>query len=408
MKWEEIRVGDYLTVLTDYHANGAYQKLKKNVVLKYEPDYAVMIRTLNFERSDFTDDLLYLNEREYHFLAKSKVKPYDIIMNKIANAGSIYLMPDLNRPVSLAMNLFLLRFDERVHQRFIFYLMKINEPYIKTFANGSATKTITKQAVRNLIFKIPPLPIQRKIASILSAYDDLIENNLKRIALLEKFNKLLYEEWFVRLRFPGHEHTKIVDEMPEGWESGLIEDFYETSSGGTPNRTKPDFYSGDINWIKTQELDGKFIFESEERITEEAIRKSSAKVFPAQTVIVSIYGGTNIGRTGILVNPASTNQACCALFPKQEWVCPYYTLLKFQNMRSFLINLSQGAAQTNISQQVIKGLKAVMPTKSLTQNFSDAVTPAFEQIKNLQQQNQKLKQARDILLPKLINGQIAV
>ena len=145
--WRKITLGDHISVLTDYHANGSYKKLKENITLKTEPSYAAMIRTLNFERNDFSKDLIYIDEREYNYLEKSKVYASDILMNKIAQAGSVYLMPNINKPASLAMNLFLIRFKDTIDQTFMFYLMKINENYIKQFANGTATTTITKNAV---------------------------------------------------------------------------------------------------------------------------------------------------------------------------------------------------------------------------------------------------------------------
>ncbi|MEY3785861.1 MAG: hypothetical protein RLZ75_66, partial [Pseudomonadota bacterium] len=200
--WKKITLGDFIEVITDYHSNGAYENLKENVTLKYEPDFAIMIRTLNFESNDFRKNLIYLNEFEYNYLSKSKVKPYDLIMNKIANAGSVYLMPKLNQPVSLAMNLFLIRFNEKMNQKFMFYLMKINEPYIKRFANGTTTKTITKDAVRQLNFTVPDLQIQEQIASLLYALDSKIELNNKINTELEAMAKTLYDYWFVQFDFP--------------------------------------------------------------------------------------------------------------------------------------------------------------------------------------------------------------
>lgn len=143
-------------------------------------------------------------------------------MNKIANAGSVYYMPDLHRPVSLAMNLFLIGTDKKyTDQRYIYYYLKGNEKYIKQFAIGTAATTITKESVRNLEILLPPLPSQRKIAGILSAYDDLIENNTRRIEILEEMARSIYREWFVKFRFPGHEQVQMVDSelglIPEGW-----------------------------------------------------------------------------------------------------------------------------------------------------------------------------------------------
>jgi type I restriction enzyme, S subunit len=107
-----VKLGDCLSVLTDYHANGSYEKLKANVTLLDQPNYAVMIRTTNFEQNDFRENLKYITQSAYEFLQKSKVFSGDILMNKIANAGSVYWMPDIQKPASLAMNLFLLRTKE--------------------------------------------------------------------------------------------------------------------------------------------------------------------------------------------------------------------------------------------------------------------------------------------------------
>jgi type I restriction enzyme S subunit len=204
-RWVHTKLGDHLSVLTDYHANGSYEILKKNVELLDASEYAVMIRTTNFENDDFQKNLKFISKNAYDFLSKSKVYPGDILMNKIANAGSVYLMPDLHRPVSLAMNLFLLRTNPKTAiQKYVYFFLKHNEPYIKQFATGTAAVTITKQAVRNLSILLPPLDIQNKISNVISAYDDLIENNKRRIAILEKMAEEIYREWFVRMRFSSY------------------------------------------------------------------------------------------------------------------------------------------------------------------------------------------------------------
>jgi type I restriction enzyme S subunit len=135
-EWKKYKLGDLLTTLTDYHANGSYKVLKENVELLEKKEYSIMIRTKNFEQNNF-NDFIYVSKHSYDFLKKSKVLPRDIIMNKIANAGSIYLMPDLQYPVSLGMNLFLLRVNENIaFPEFIYYYLKANEAYVKSFAIG--------------------------------------------------------------------------------------------------------------------------------------------------------------------------------------------------------------------------------------------------------------------------------
>jgi len=243
--WQKVKLGDVLTILTDYHANGSYQKLKANVELLDFQNYAVMIRTTNFEKKDFKNDLKYITESAYLFLEKSKVNSNDILMNKIANPGSVYLMPKMNQPVSLAMNLFLIRTCKiKTDQKFIFYQLKAKEKYVKSFAIGTATATITKNAVKNLDIDLPPLSTQQKIVGILSPYDDLIENNTRRIEILEEMARMLYREWFVKFRFPGHEAIQFVESelglIPEGWEVKKLIDVCHLIMGQSP---KSDFYN---------------------------------------------------------------------------------------------------------------------------------------------------------------------
>lgn len=197
-EWKEIRFGEIIEILTDYHSNGAYKKLKENVTLKDEDDYALMIRTTNFEQNDFIKKNKYIDEHAYNFLEKSKVFPGDIIMNKIANAGSVYFMNDLKRPVSLAMNLFLIRVNDKVADpRFVYFYLKANEEYVKSFAQGSVTVTITKDAVRNLILRLPPLVEQKKIVKILGDLSDKIELNRQTNKTLEEMAQALFQSWFV-------------------------------------------------------------------------------------------------------------------------------------------------------------------------------------------------------------------
>jgi type I restriction enzyme S subunit len=188
VEWDYCILGKHIELLTDYHANGSYERLKENVELLSEPDYAVMIRTTNFEKNDF-DDLIFITKEAYIFLKKSSVKPGDLLMNKIANAGAVYLMPDLKRPVSTGMNLFLIRTNERiVLQEFAFYFLDFHEAYVKSFSKGTTTKTITKNAVRDIYIHKPTFKEQEKIVTLLKNQCDFIATlakNLKKLQLLK-------------------------------------------------------------------------------------------------------------------------------------------------------------------------------------------------------------------------------
>jgi len=187
--WEIKKLGEYIDVLTDYHANGSYKKLKENVELLRNEDYAIMIRTTNLVDNNFSD-LRYISKSAYNFLAKSKVSPGDIVMNKIADPGTVFLVPQLGKPLSLGMNLFLIRTNPKLtNQTFVFYYLKQNENYIKRFTSGSTTKTITKEAVRNLTILVPPLDEQKKIVRLLSEIDSKLDNEKAYKSELEQLKK---------------------------------------------------------------------------------------------------------------------------------------------------------------------------------------------------------------------------
>lgn len=175
--WEWCRLGETLDFLTDYHANGAYEKLKQNVQLLDEPNFAIMLRTTNFHaKSKFK--YKFITEAAYNFLSKSKVYPEDVIMNKIADPGAVFFVDDRKQPMSLAMNLFLLRFNKKaISSKYVYLYLKSSYEYVVSFASGTATPTITKDAVNKLRFPLPPLSEQQaivtKVEKLLAHYDQL-------------------------------------------------------------------------------------------------------------------------------------------------------------------------------------------------------------------------------------------
>lgn len=378
------------------------QKKNKGEPLPY-------LANINVRWGSFDLDDLRQMKFEPHEADRFGLKYGDIVMCEGGEPGRCAIWKDYQPRMMIQKALHRIRPQEGLDNRFLFYtfLHKGKTGGFSTLFTGSTIKHLPREKLAKVEVDIPPVPTQQRIASILSAYDDLIENNRRRIQLLEKAARLLYKEWFVHLRFPGHEHTKIHNGLPEGWNKGVVSDFYSTASGGTPSRKNPDFYTGVVPWVKTQELIGGFILSTEERITEEAIKLSSAKILPRHTVLVAMYGAT-IGQTSILSVPATTNQACCAVIPAAPGTTYMHAYLFFNHFKTDLVGLGQGAAQKNISQQVIKAFKMVLPTKGLLDTFSESVSPLFDQIETLQRTNIILTKARDLLLPRLMNGEVTV
>ena len=429
--WEKIRLGDCILVLTDYHANGSYKKLKENVELLDEESFAVMIRTTNFEKKDFLTDLKFINKQAYEFLSKSKVLPGDILMNKIANAGSVYYMPDLRRPVSLAMNLFLIRTDARkANQKYVFYYLKANEGYIKQFAVGTAATTITKKAVRELEIFLPTLLTQQKISAVLSAYDDLIENNARRIALLEEMARLLYREWFVHFRFPGHEQVKLVDsplgKIPEGWEVKTLESLLENHIGGGWGKDEPDEKHLEPAWV----IRGTDIPPARSgTISNVPYRYHTpsnlrSRIIQPGDILFEVSGGSKgqlVGRTLLIthkfLSAFGSNKVICASFCKR--VRPEKKGLGAEPLYlSFVEGYESGEIEqfqvqsTGISNfkwtEYIKKVQRAVPPEPVLIRFSEITEALFEHIANIGLQSSNLRTTRDLLLPKLISGEVDV
>ena len=186
--WDIYEIDEYLECLTDYHSNGSYESLRDNVTLLDSPNYALMVRTTDLENNNFEKDVKYIDEHAYNYLEKSKVFGGEIIINKIGSAGKVYLMPFLNKPVSLAMNQFLLRFDQnKVNHIFLYNLL--STPYmeikIKEKVRGAVTKTITKDAIRKINIIVPPIEVQNQFADFVKQVDKLKFDSKKSYNLME-------------------------------------------------------------------------------------------------------------------------------------------------------------------------------------------------------------------------------
>jgi type I restriction enzyme S subunit len=296
----------------------------------------------------------------------------------------------------------------------IFLLACLNNAEIKPFVTGAAQPKLSQANLRLIEIPLPSIPIQRHIAGILSAYDDLIENCQRRIQILEEMARSLYREWFVNFRYPGHESVPLVPsalgEIPQGWEVKKLADLCaRMESGGTPKRSTTEYWEGgDIDWYKTGELWDGFLFESQEKITTRGHRESTARLFEPGTVLMAIYGSPTVGRMGILTTHGSCNQAALGLVADNNLISQTFLYFVLYSLRDYFNGIAQGAAQQNISKEKVAGAIAIVPPKRTVQAFDDCALPIFSQIKTLQQKARNLRQTRDLLLPRLMSGQLEV
>ena len=301
--------------------------------------------------------------------------------------------------------------DDAYDFRFVFYLMLTQTDVIKSLGkNSTAVPILNKSKFCNIEVSLPSLSTQHRIAAILSRYDSLIENYQKQIKLLEEAAQRLYKEWFVDLHFPGHENTKIVDGVPEGWEKKTIADVCTNiSSGSTPSRSNKAYWeNGTIKWVKTKELQDGWIFDTEEYISQEGYNSSSTKIFPVNTILMAIYASPTLGRLGILSTDCCCNQAALGLIADENIISWQWLFWKLYELRDEFNAIARGAGQQNISGIVVKNKEIIIPDKGVIDGFTSVVSKMFEQQKSLSSQIRLLTEARDRLLPKLMSGEIAV
>lgn len=295
--------------------------------------------------------------------------------------------------------------------RYILYLLRYNLPYIQLIGGGSGSGTpiISKNKFSKFKFLVETdLSVQQRIASILSAYDKLIENNNKRIRILEKMAENLYKEWFVRFRFPGHENVPMENGLPKGWRRVKISKSLHTCSGGTPSRSYREYYdNGEIQWVKTGEIQDSVIINTEECITELGVKKSSAKILPRNTLLLAMYG-VNVGKVGILAQNMACNQAACAFLPDNENSSFCYLFYFLKSIREYLLLIGFGAAQQNLSQALIGNIRIVLPEKEVILQYESQAGKIMDCITKIKIQNSNLSRQRDRLLPRLMSGKLEV
>jgi type I restriction enzyme S subunit len=292
--------------------------------------------------------------------------------------------------------------------RFIYYQLNCLKNTIVGAATGAATPIINKSKFEGIKVKYPTLLVQQKIAGILSSYDDLIENNLKRIKLLEEMAQITYEEWFVRLRFPGHESTPINPEtgLAEGWESIRCYDAMEVLSGGTPKTNIEAYWNGSIPFYTPKDaLDSSYVFETEKYVTPLGVKKCNSKLYPKDTVFITARG--TVGKINLAGSPMAMNQSCYALAGK-EGVSTYFLFFSVKASVDAFRGASNGGVFNTIIVDTFRYLPFIKPTQDLMKKFEVYVSPILAEVFNLMRQNNHLREARDILLPRLMTGMIDV
>lgn len=292
--------------------------------------------------------------------------------------------------------------------RYISYLLQCLN--IKEMNSAGAVPGVNRNHLHKIKILLPPLPTQQKIAGILAAYDNLIENNLKRIKLLEEMAQITYEDWFMRLRFPGHESTTINPEtgLPEGWRMGTMQDLFDFKNG-YPFKSGTYVQDGQHKIVTIKNVqDASFIPDTTDTIAELPSNIKPHHHLATGDIIISLTG--NVGRVCLVYGENYLlNQRVAKVVPNNPADRLYvYALLRSRGTLTQLENISNGAAQQNLSPVNASKMPALVPTRNLLDDFNKNIGNIIDLIclKNIE--NTRLREARDILLPRLMTGVIDV
>jgi type I restriction enzyme, S subunit len=359
-------------------------------------------------------DIKRISRDDYDKLVKSDCKPKlnDVLIIKDGNSylQRVFTIKKEEQIVILS-SIAILRPDPRkIDPFYLQYLLKT--AYIKeaasNFVTGAAIPRVILSDFKKIQIPYPPLHVQQGIASILCSYDELIEVNNKRIRLLEETAQQLYKEWFVRMRFPGHATAKFIKGIPDEWEIITVDEAFTTTGGGTPDTTNESYWNGEINWYSPTDITASQTFilsESRDKITEKGLKESSAKLFPPRCVMMT--SRATIAAVGINTTPACTNQGFITCIPNEQFPCEYLYFWILSNKEYFEM-LASGATFLEISRTTFRKVKIIKPEMNVIAKYRSVVEPIFKQIENLQNQNISLRQIRERLLPRLINGKLQV
>jgi type I restriction enzyme S subunit len=386
MSWKTICIGDLGKVIT------GNTPPKKDPEF-YGDDYKFIKPTdmdIDARYTTITED--HYSLKAYEKYKKSLIPPLSTCVVTIGSIGKKITLTDDNSFVNQAVNAVIPKIDE-YDPFFVFYALKNLLPNVKEADTGASSgrENVSKSNFMSLPLNVPnSLKTQKRIGLVLSSFDDLIENNIKRIKLLEQAAQNIYKEWFVHLRFPGHENIPINEEtgLPEGWEEKALGEFTEIKKG--KNITKSTIIEGNVPVVAGGLKPAYY-------------NNTPNTINPVITVSAS---GANAGYVNIYLEDIWASDCSYIDTNLSDSIFFIHNLLSHQ--QDLIFGMQRGAAQPHVYPKDLKRTEFLIPAKDIIIKFEEQVSPQYKMKRVLLSQNQKLKAARDILLPRLMNRTIEV
>lgn len=370
----------------------------------YPQGYCLFLNTGNVTKEGliFEENQFIMKEKD-EALRKGKLKRGDIVYTTrgtVGNAG-YYNSNVPYENVRINSGMVILRANgEIVDARFLYQILKSEyyRPYFKQYCTGSAQPQLPIKNFSQIYLNVPDIKTQHRIADILSAYDNLIENNQKQIKLLEEAAQRLYKEWFVNLRFPGHENTKIVDGVPEGWNEKTLSQVANVIMGQSP---KSEFYNSEKKGLPFHQGVGSY---GVRFVMDDIYSTSYTRIAEPNSILFSVRAP--VGRLNITKNKVVIGRGLAAINQTDGCQSYLYYLLKNKFFKDNIVG--NGSIFASVSKDELLNQKFLIPERNLMMQFEKIVSQMDKQIENLDSKNKRLIEARDRLLPKLMSGEVEV
>ena len=369
---------------------------------------------------DFAGDTrkVYASEKHISELglnnsATQLLHPGDIIISARGTVGEV---AQIGKTAAFNQSCYGLRATDGYSSDYLYYMLKYQVRYLRSVANGAVFDTIVVKTFDRMKASVPDLPTQARIADILSAYDDLIENNNRRIALLEKAAQELYREWFVRFRFPGHETAKFENGLPEGWEYirfGKAIEIIDGDRGANYPKQEEFYETGECLFLNAGNVTKNgFDFSSCSYITKEkdqVLRKGKLQTGDVVLTTRGTVGNVAFLNETLTFAPMRINSGMVIL-RNLDIVSPeyIYTTLRHEGLQKAMMMYASGSAQPQLPIKDMRRIKIIKPDDVTMERFTEFVSPIYKQISSLIVKNQTISKQRDLLLPRLMSGKLEV
>ena len=398
-EWKKVKLGDVCQII-DGDRGKNYPKNHEF----FGSGYCLFLNTGNVTKEGFSfANNQFITKEKDELLRKGKIQRGDLILTTRGTVGNIAYYTNHIKYENVRINsgMVILRVNKKnVDASFLYQLVRSKESrtYINSFCTGSAQPQLPIKNLSQICFEIPSLSTQHRIATILSRYDSLIENYQKQIKLLEEAAQRLYKEWFVDLHFPGHENTKIVDGVPEGWERKKLVDFVKVIMGQSP---KSEFYNNERNGLPFHQGVGSY---GNRFVSDDTYSTSYTRIAEPNSILFSVRAP--VGRLNITKNRIVIGRGLAAMTHVDGCQSFLFYLLKERFFKDNIIG--NGAIFASISKDELLNLEFVIPTDELVHKFNEIAGNFDNAIMKADNQIRLLTEARDRLLPKLMNGEITM